>query len=288
MKRSTCTTTLTPPGDEQGTEKRAKLTAAAADEVDKVVVEEEAAASFFSLDFYDSLVESGRQADAAAKAELKRAKLERNKAGKKRQKQENARAWNVVNDKRIAREREAKEAQERAKAEEENRAKIRREARELEKAQRKGGRFVVTKDAGARAPLGTSESIFNAARNNDFSVLLKLCREWAGTDIIDEHKNQDGWSAVFIAAAFGHEDCLRVLISANANVNIIARYGITALHCAAIEGHSGACKVLIQEGASLWTKNKCGHRPLESAKASVNNHACVAVLENAEKASRAP
>ena len=85
------------------------------------------------------------------------------------------------------------------------------------------------------------------------------------------------------AAEKGHEECVRVLIAANADVAYANGDCSTALHVAADNGRASICRVLIDEGASLTAVNSYCKTPLEWAKVR-GNAECVAILEAATEA----
>ena len=88
---------------------------------------------------------------------------------------------------------------------------------------------------------------------------------------------------MIVAAIYGRDICVRVLIAANADMAYASRNGWTALHCAAYWDHASTCRVLVDEEALLIivrSKRHRGKTPLELARAQ-GNAECVAILEAA-------
>jgi len=91
-------------------------------------------------------------------------------------------------------------------------------------------------------------------------------------------------NALMMAVVGEHEECVRVLIAAKADVACASRTGKTALHLtAACRNVASICRVLIDEGASLTAVDSNGQTPLELAKER-RNAECVAILEAAAAA----
>ena len=64
-----------------------------------------------------------------------------------------------------------------------------------------------------------------------------------------DHPYSIGWTALHMAASFGHEALVSLLIEAGASVNRRASDGCTPLHAACIQGHVGCAQVLLVHGA---------------------------------------
>ncbi len=88
--------------------------------------------------------------------------------------------------------------------------------------------------------------------------------------------NQEGWTALMIAANRGHIEAIKALIQAGANIEAKDKAGWTPLMYAASEGRTEAIKVLVQAGAKLETKDKDGLTPLMIA--AVNKFEAVKAL----------
>ncbi|XP_064084015.1 ankyrin repeat domain-containing protein 6-like isoform X2 [Macrobrachium nipponense] len=82
---------------------------------------------------------------------------------------------------------------------------------------------------------------------------------------VDDQDN-DGWSALILAASHNKLDRVRLLLRANANPNLKTTYhGDTALHWAVAKGYNDIVRELIVAGADLNTPNKRGVTPLNLA-----------------------
>ena len=66
----------------------------------------------------------------------------------------------------------------------------------------------------------------------------------------------DSDAALFKAAKEKHDDCLKTLIQAGANVNVAHKGGNTALHVAAVKGLEEQVKMLLEAGADVNKVNQ--------------------------------
>ena len=67
--------------------------------------------------------------------------------------------------------------------------------------------------------------------------------------------NAEGQSLLFLAAAHGHVEVVKILLDKGATVDAQGADGRTALHIAAYEGHVEVVKMLLDEGAAIDAKN---------------------------------
>jgi hypothetical protein len=81
-----------------------------------------------------------------------------------------------------------------------------------------------------------------SGKSGHISLLLK-----AQAFKVDD-KDSEGFSALMIAAEFGHMDCLHTLLDANANANLKTDQNATALFFAAREGHAECVELLYKHG----------------------------------------
>ncbi|XP_069762475.1 ankyrin repeat and SAM domain-containing protein 6-like isoform X2 [Narcine bancroftii] len=77
--------------------------------------------------------------------------------------------------------------------------------------------------------------------------------------------DDDGNSALQLAAGYGHEPLVRFLLSKGASVDSRNRYGWTPLMQAARFGHLGVARVLLEHGADANAANRLGSSALTAA-----------------------
>ncbi len=114
----------------------------------------------------------------------------------------------------------------------------------------------------------SSPALFNlqgihvaATRGSEHNV-INFLRTGAQVDVLDIHHQ----TALFLAAAKGHEGCCAVLIMNNANPNSRNRHGTTILEVAARAGHFNVVKRLVDAGAEINPPLLCcGSSPLQAA-----------------------
>ena len=77
----------------------------------------------------------------------------------------------------------------------------------------------------------------------------------------------DGWTALHLAAFFGHRDAAAQLIEAGADLNAISTNALrnTPLHAATAGGHADVALLLIERGADVHRADAGGHTPLHIA-----------------------
>jgi len=100
----------------------------------------------------------------------------------------------------------------------------------------------------------------------------------ADADINSTH-NEYGNTALHIAAWFGHHDCVRLLISRGARLDIVNKYGSTPVHSAAWKNEIECLKILLENGASFTQANTTGigNTPLYLA-AKAGSTECLRIL----------
>jgi len=78
-------------------------------------------------------------------------------------------------------------------------------------------------------------------------------------------KDENGFTALPLAAVRGNKDICQLLILNAANVNEKNHFGSTPLHLAAANGQKDTCQLLIQNGANVNEKDEDGKTPLHWA-----------------------
>lgn len=106
--------------------------------------------------------------------------------------------------------------------------------------------------------------LHEAAANGFSRCLIILC------DVIDhiqiktkiDLKNNDGFTALHLAAQNGHNQCCRELLKRGASPNICNNYGDTPLHTACRYGHAGVLRILLSAYSNPDIQNNNGDTPL--------------------------
>jgi len=112
--------------------------------------------------------------------------------------------------------------------------------------------------------MANSYAIWQAAHKGDHAGLTRLVEQGMDVDARDE----EGYTAIILAAASGHTDCVDILIAFRANVNAQnpdKQLKVTALHCAAIGGWPSCAKSLIKAGCDLSLRDGAGDTALDWA-----------------------
>eukprot|EP00041_Stephanoeca_diplocostata_P019257 m.412441 g.412441 ORF g.412441 m.412441 type:complete len:744 (+) comp21256_c0_seq1:192-2423(+) len=114
-----------------------------------------------------------------------------------------------------------------------------------------------------------------AEEGNVNQVRLYLAHHW---DVVN-WSDDDGDTALHIAANKGHADVVQVLLANEADPNTISRGGCTPLQWAAQYGHCDCLTQLLQSGADANAADTIGgYTPLHYAVAYTGNEACVSQL----------
>lgn len=112
---------------------------------------------------------------------------------------------------------------------------------------------------------GTSLAL---ATKSNFHKIVKLLVE-AGVDV--NFQNEQGDTALHIAARNGHEDCAEALLAATEgkhriNIELPDKdFGWTPIHIACVNGHMGVVQLLHKAGADINKKDYSSWTPMEHA-----------------------
>ncbi|MDH4457977.1 MAG: ankyrin repeat domain-containing protein [Nevskia sp.] len=102
-----------------------------------------------------------------------------------------------------------------------------------------------------------------AVSQNSVEAVSEVLRRGAKLDIVDKA----GWSPLHFATYFSDQTAvMKLLLDAGANVNAQNDRGITALYFAAATGHEAQVKLLLARGADFKIASKTGWTPLRIAK----------------------
>ena len=105
--------------------------------------------------------------------------------------------------------------------------------------------------------------------DENMQCLRILLQAGADVNIVDNNQN----TALMYAVKWGNPDCVEMLLTAETGVNKLNKKGETAVICAAKENHEGCMKLLLQSGADVNTKDKRGCTALiYAAKLLSNNY----------------
>lgn len=110
---------------------------------------------------------------------------------------------------------------------------------------------------------GAELDVFAAAATGRLRELTGALRP---ADAVSAY-SYDGWTALHLAAFFGHPDAARRLLDAGADVNAVSRNTLanTPLHAAAAGKHVEVARLLLDRGASSGTADAGGYTPLQIA-----------------------
>ncbi|MGI9110926.1 MAG: ankyrin repeat domain-containing protein [Gaiellaceae bacterium] len=129
--------------------------------------------------------------------------------------------------------------------------------------------------------------VFDAAavgRTRGLEALLAGERELA------QARASDGFTALHLAAFFGHEDAAALLLEHGADANAVARNAeleVAPLHSAAAGGHSKLVALLLEHGADPNARQLGGFTPLHAAAQNGDRESVEALLERgADKTAR--
>jgi outer membrane protein assembly factor BamB len=110
------------------------------------------------------------------------------------------------------------------------------------------------------------KNLSEASTDNDLKSLQQHISIGTNLDAIDSNS----WTALTIAAYYGHIDFVETLLFAGANIETKKHEGWNALHEASRYGHIEIVKLLLDNGAYIEAKQKYGMTPLYLAAAG--NH----------------
>jgi len=92
----------------------------------------------------------------------------------------------------------------------------------------------------------------------------------------------DGFTSLHLAAFFGHEGAVKLLLERGADANVVARHAtlqVTPLHSAAAGGHTGIVTLLLEAGADATARQGGGFTPLHAAAQNGDRASAEALLE---------
>nr|XP_034983262.1 cortactin-binding protein 2 isoform X5 [Zootoca vivipara] len=129
--------------------------------------------------------------------------------------------------------------------------------------------------SGGPVPLGGRPTLLHQAAAQGNVTLLSMLLNEEGLDINDSC--EDGYSALYSAAMNGHTDCVRLLLTSEAQVDPVDKNGFTPLCSAVAQGHYKCAELLIMYHADINHAAEEGETPLYLACRNGNNE-CVKLL----------
>jgi uncharacterized protein len=120
-------------------------------------------------------------------------------------------------------------------------------------------------------------NVFEAAAFGDLDRLSQLLGE--DPDLLDAMSG-DGFTSLHLAAFFGQEDAVRLLLARGAAFNIVGTGWMqgTALHSAAAAAQPAIVRMLLDAGADPNVRQRHGYTPLQSAAANADLSSVEALL----------
>lgn len=116
-----------------------------------------------------------------------------------------------------------------------------------------------------------------AGRTRGLAELLdadpELARAWSS----------DGFTALHLAAFFGHDEAVELLLRHGAEVDVVARNSdlqVAPLHSAAAGGHAKIVGILLEHGAAPNVRQGGGYTPLHAAAQNGDRESVEALLES--------
>ena len=122
------------------------------------------------------------------------------------------------------------------------------------------------RSAAVRKHMGKSGEVLALATKANLVEIVDLL-VYAGVDL--NYKDEQGETALHVAARFGHKDCAKLLVLGSgerADTEIVeTTFGWTPLFIACVDGHLSIVELLIEAGANLTLADWSGWTPREHA-----------------------
>ncbi len=103
-----------------------------------------------------------------------------------------------------------------------------------------------------------NSDFIKAAAKDDTATVKNLLAK--GADV--NTKNDDGWTALMLAAKGGYIDIVKLMLTNGAEINVKNMGGFTAFMYAVVEDHNSIVKILQDKETEVRTKNIGSHRVL--------------------------
>jgi hypothetical protein len=117
-----------------------------------------------------------------------------------------------------------------------------------------------------RADMGLSigGTVITTMKSKDIERISLLLSGWGDSKAINI-PNDEGCTALMMAASKGRADVVEALIKKGADVTVKDKWGKTALHKAASHGHNDIVTLLINANSDTNAKDNFGNTPLHSS-----------------------
>ena len=129
-------------------------------------------------------------------------------------------------------------------------------------------RLSIEKLGGSCSP----EGFLQAAESGNLAIVGLFLDAHAGTEI----RNERGWTELMLAAFYGHNETVELLLKHGANIFAVDSGGNTALHWAAFAGHVSCAKLLLENHADVDARSSFGWTPL--LQATTRQHLAMVML----------
>ncbi|MCJ1383165.1 Glycerophosphocholine phosphodiesterase [Xylographa soralifera] len=128
-------------------------------------------------------------------------------------------------------------------------------------------RGVQDRKASVRKHMSKSSQVLALATKSKFTIIVQLLVD-AGVDL--NYQDEQGESALHLAARFGHSECAEILLKGSEGHKIDLEltentFGWTALFVACVDGHLQVAELLIEAGANLTRCDTSGWTCTEHA-----------------------
>ncbi|XP_074871051.1 cortactin-binding protein 2 isoform X2 [Carettochelys insculpta] len=131
--------------------------------------------------------------------------------------------------------------------------------------------------SGGPVPLGGRPTLLHQTAAQGNVTLLSMLLNEEGLDI--NYSCEDGYSALYSAAMNGHTECVRLLLTAEAQVDAADKNGFTPLCSAVAQGHFRCAELLIMYQADVNHAAERGLTPLYLACGNGTNECIKLLLE---------
>ena len=108
-------------------------------------------------------------------------------------------------------------------------------------------------------------ALLAAAEDGDEAALQRLLAHERRPAQLLKAANQQGGTALHLAAGGGHEGCLRLCLEAGADVSVSDEGGDTPLSMACFYGHTSCARRCLEAGADVNQADDDGDTPLSMA-----------------------